>query len=150
MYPPLLTHSAAPISESTSWNDSVKMEHVPTGVIATYTVAREPVQAAVRLNYFWWVQSGFLNGRAELLNRARFNRYPLEGRPGVGITGWGEGHLASPSIICTSQNFIRSTCSRPARASAGRRMYSVSRRYRKPRSPDGVSWDGDDVTFLVL
>src|SRR5262245_41198352 len=52
--PPLLTPSAAPVSESAGW-DSVKVEHIPPRVIASLTVARESIQLPIGLNDLGWM-----------------------------------------------------------------------------------------------
>src|SRR5262245_43607854 len=97
--PPLLMHSAAPIAESTSWDDPVEMEHIPTCVIASTTVAREPVQHPIRLDDKRRMHSGFLNGNAELLNRSRFDAHPLKGGPGPGAMYGSQSHSASLSAL---------------------------------------------------
>jgi hypothetical protein len=103
-------YSAAPVSESTG-RDPVEVKHIPPRVITTVTVARESVQLPIRLNDLGWMQSGILDGRAELLNYTLFSCYPSKGRRGIGMMRWSKGHLAPPSsaIIRTSQYFTRST-----------------------------------------
>ncbi|MEO1767819.1 hypothetical protein [Thiobacter aerophilum] len=87
---PRLRNAGSPAAECTG-GDVVGVQHIPSSIIATLAVGREPLQFAIGNDCFRRLDSGLLHGGAELVDNVGVGdvlcRFPLP--DGGGISVWG-------------------------------------------------------------